>query len=148
MHALKVFRLPVWLLLHKLFSPHYRYIRKMRRGDRLPLTQKLYLCTVWIKVLLCQMFRNTPRHKVRSLSSYTCVQCGSRYCCVRCLETHQRHKVRSLSNYTCVQCGSRYCCQMFRNTPRYKVRSLSNYICVQCGSRYCVRCLGTHQDTR
>jgi hypothetical protein len=26
-------------LLHKLSSPHYRYIRKMRRGDRLPLTQ-------------------------------------------------------------------------------------------------------------
>jgi hypothetical protein len=39
MHALKVFRSPVWLLLHKLSSPHYRYIRKMRRGDRLPLTQ-------------------------------------------------------------------------------------------------------------
>jgi hypothetical protein len=38
MQALKVFRLPVWLLLHKLSSPHYRYIRKMRRGDRLPLT--------------------------------------------------------------------------------------------------------------
>ena len=36
-HALKVFRSPVWL--HKLSSPHYRYIRKMRRGDRLPLTQ-------------------------------------------------------------------------------------------------------------
>ena len=34
MHALKVFRSP-----HKLSSPHYRYIRKMRRGDRLPLTQ-------------------------------------------------------------------------------------------------------------
>ena len=39
MHALNVFRSPVWLLLHKLSSPHYRYIRKMRRGDRLPLTQ-------------------------------------------------------------------------------------------------------------
>ena len=39
MHALKVFLSPVWLLLHKLSSPHYRYIRKMRRGDRLPLTQ-------------------------------------------------------------------------------------------------------------
>ena len=39
MHALKVFRSPVWLLLHKLSSLHYRYIRKMRRGDRLPLTQ-------------------------------------------------------------------------------------------------------------
>jgi hypothetical protein len=39
MHALKVFRSPVWLLLHKLSSPHYGYIRKMRRGDRLPLTQ-------------------------------------------------------------------------------------------------------------
>ena len=40
MHALKVFSSPVWLLLHKLSSPHYRYIRKMRRGDRLPLTQQ------------------------------------------------------------------------------------------------------------
>ena len=39
MHTLKVFRSPVWLLLHKLSSPHYHYIRKMRRGDRLPLTQ-------------------------------------------------------------------------------------------------------------
>jgi hypothetical protein len=39
MHTLKVFRSPVWLLPHKLSSPHYRYIRKMRRGDRLPLTQ-------------------------------------------------------------------------------------------------------------
>ena len=39
MHALKVFRSTVWLLLHKLSLPHYRYIRKMRRGDRLPLTQ-------------------------------------------------------------------------------------------------------------
>ena len=39
MHTLKVFHSPVWLLLHKLSSPHYRYIRKMRRGDRLPLTQ-------------------------------------------------------------------------------------------------------------
>jgi hypothetical protein len=39
MHALKVFRSPVWLLLHKLSSPHYRYIRKMRHGDHLPLTQ-------------------------------------------------------------------------------------------------------------
>jgi hypothetical protein len=38
-HALKVFRSPVWLLLHTLSSPHYRYIRKMRHGDRLPLTQ-------------------------------------------------------------------------------------------------------------
>jgi hypothetical protein len=36
MLALKVFLSPVWLLLHKLSSPHYRYIRKMRRGDRLP----------------------------------------------------------------------------------------------------------------
>ena len=41
MHALKVFRSPVWLLLHKLSSTHYRYIRKMRRGDRLPLTQSV-----------------------------------------------------------------------------------------------------------
>ena len=39
MHALKVFRSPVWLLLHKLSSPHYHYIRKMRRDDRLLLTQ-------------------------------------------------------------------------------------------------------------
>jgi hypothetical protein len=39
MQAPKVFRSPVWLLLHKLSLPHYRYIRKMRRGDRLPLTQ-------------------------------------------------------------------------------------------------------------
>ena len=39
MHALKNFHSPVWLLLHKLSSPHYRYIRKMRCGDRLPLTQ-------------------------------------------------------------------------------------------------------------
>ena len=39
MHTLKVFRSPVWLLLHRLSSPHYRYIRKMRCGDRLPLTQ-------------------------------------------------------------------------------------------------------------
>ena len=39
MHTLKVFRSPVWLLLHKLSSPHHHYIRKMRCGDRLPLTQ-------------------------------------------------------------------------------------------------------------
>jgi hypothetical protein len=39
MHALTVIRSPVWLLLHKLSSPHYHYICKMRRGDRLPLTQ-------------------------------------------------------------------------------------------------------------
>ena len=42
MHTLKVFRSPVWLLLHRLSSPHYRYIRKMRRGDRLPLTQQVF----------------------------------------------------------------------------------------------------------
>ena len=42
MHALTAFRSPVWLLLHKLSSPHYRYIRKMRRGDRLPLTQTMH----------------------------------------------------------------------------------------------------------
>jgi hypothetical protein len=47
MHALKVFRSPVWLLLHKLSSPHYRYIRKMRCGDRLPLTQYEY-CWIYI----------------------------------------------------------------------------------------------------
>jgi hypothetical protein len=45
MHALKVFRSPAWLLLHKLSSPHYRYIGKMRRGDRLPLTQLSKLFT-------------------------------------------------------------------------------------------------------
>ena len=45
MHTLKVFRSPVWLLLHKLSSPHYHYICKMRRGDRLPLTQKyVHIC--------------------------------------------------------------------------------------------------------
>ena len=51
MHALNVFRSPVWLLLHKLSSPHYRYIRKMRRGDRLPLTQMIYLknCSLCFK---------------------------------------------------------------------------------------------------
>jgi hypothetical protein len=37
--SIKVFRSPVWLLLHKLSLPHYRYIRKMWRGDRLLLTQ-------------------------------------------------------------------------------------------------------------
>ena len=45
-NALKVFRSPVWLLLHKLSSPHYRYIRKMRRGDRLPLTQQRMLSNI------------------------------------------------------------------------------------------------------
>jgi hypothetical protein len=48
MHALKVFSLPVWLLLHKLSSPHYGYIRKMRRGDRLPLTQHVILYRLYI----------------------------------------------------------------------------------------------------
>jgi hypothetical protein len=55
MHALKVFRSPVWLLLHKLSSPHYRYICKMRHGDRLPLTQGvIYLntTTVWSHSLI------------------------------------------------------------------------------------------------
>jgi hypothetical protein len=48
-HALKVVRSPVWLLLHKLSSPHYRYIGKMRRGDRLPLTQ------IWYEmVIMCR----------------------------------------------------------------------------------------------
>ena len=42
-HALKVFRSPVWVLLHKLSSPHYCHIRKMRRGDRLPLTQIIFI---------------------------------------------------------------------------------------------------------
>ena len=53
MHALKVFRSPVWLLLHKLSSPHYRYIRKMRRGDRLPLTQPIitHVTLVYIGVI-------------------------------------------------------------------------------------------------
>ena len=46
MQALKVFRSPMWLLLHKLSLPHYHYIRKMRHGDRLPLTQTiLWNCT-------------------------------------------------------------------------------------------------------
>ena len=54
MHALKVFRSPVWLLLHKLSSPHYHYIRKMRRGDRLPLTRTSWCvhvsqaCVTWL----------------------------------------------------------------------------------------------------
>ena len=52
MHALKVFRSPVWLLLHKLSSPHYRYIRKMRHGDRLPLTQIITACAIQLPVLL------------------------------------------------------------------------------------------------
>jgi hypothetical protein len=50
MHALKVFRSPVRLLLHKLSSPHYRYIRKMRCGDRLPLTQMRMLRSWPIKI--------------------------------------------------------------------------------------------------
>jgi hypothetical protein len=59
-HALKVFRSPVWLLLHKLSSPHYRCIRKMRRGDCLPLTQQgLYVpCpvrTLFIAGVICPM---------------------------------------------------------------------------------------------
>ena len=51
MHALKVFRSPVWLLLHKLSSPHYRYIRKMRRGDRLPLTQSVFRYNIFVLLL-------------------------------------------------------------------------------------------------
>jgi hypothetical protein len=54
MHALTVFRSPVWLLLHKLSSPHYRYIRKMRRGDRLPLTQHILINVYWNKYGLIQ----------------------------------------------------------------------------------------------
>jgi hypothetical protein len=38
----KTISVEITLSLHKLSSPHYRYIRKMQRGDRLPLTQ---LCT-------------------------------------------------------------------------------------------------------
>ena len=51
MHALKVFRSPVWLLLHKSYPPHYRYIRKMRRGDRLLLTQYIY--TIYTRLYTC-----------------------------------------------------------------------------------------------
>ena len=50
MQAVKVFRSPVWLLLHKLSSPHYRYIRKMRRGDHLPLTQIYNTATTCIMI--------------------------------------------------------------------------------------------------
>ena len=53
MHALKVFRSPVWLLLHKLSSQHYRYIRKMRRGDRLPLTQPYKKGGVTVRSICC-----------------------------------------------------------------------------------------------
>ena len=49
MHTLKVFRSPMWLLLDKLSSPHYRYIRKMRRGDRLPLTQRAEILLKMLK---------------------------------------------------------------------------------------------------
>ena len=45
MHALKVF-------LHQLSSPHYSYIRKMRRGDRLLLTQGLRELLLYINDLL------------------------------------------------------------------------------------------------
>ena len=56
MHTLKVFRSPVWLLLHKLSSPHYRYIRKMRRGDRLPLTQLMVNSFTYFDRALPQLF--------------------------------------------------------------------------------------------
>ena len=55
MHTLKVFRSPVWLLLHRLSSPHYPYIRKMRRGNRLPLTQNDYF--IKIMFLLSKWFQ-------------------------------------------------------------------------------------------
>jgi hypothetical protein len=47
--------MPLWLLLHKLSSPHYRYIRKMRRGDRLPLTQYMFKTksALYLHVHLC-----------------------------------------------------------------------------------------------
>ena len=45
MHALKVF-------LHQLSSPHYSYIRKMRHGDRLLLTQGVRELLLYINDLL------------------------------------------------------------------------------------------------
>jgi hypothetical protein len=65
-HALKVIRSPVWLLLHKLSSPHYRYIRKMRRGDRLPLTQTF----IWIFINLLLFYgRNYFLHYIQWVSN-------------------------------------------------------------------------------
>ena len=64
MHALKVFRSPVWLLLHKLSSPHYGYIRKMRRGDRLPLTQNFNIQTYFIHIVSVSPARSLKtRHR-------------------------------------------------------------------------------------
>jgi hypothetical protein len=65
MHALKVFRSPVWLLRHKLSSPHYGYIRKMRRGDRLPLTQKDDIDDDCYFFLQCQINRKSTSNKTR-----------------------------------------------------------------------------------
>jgi hypothetical protein len=42
------------VVIHKLSSPHYRYIRKMRRGDRLPLTQHILINVYWNKYGLIQ----------------------------------------------------------------------------------------------
>ena len=53
MHALKVFRSPVWLLLHKLYSPHYGYIRKMQRDYRLPLTQLVSTRVILVVLSIC-----------------------------------------------------------------------------------------------
>jgi hypothetical protein len=55
MHALKVFRSPVWLLLHKLSSPHYRYIRKMWRGNRLPLTKTRWAFKIDFKKFILRL---------------------------------------------------------------------------------------------
>ena len=68
MHALKVFRSPVWLLLHKLSSPHYRYIRKMRRGDRLPLTQIMnyYEITFIRGVPIFVVFMGRLTHEIKN----------------------------------------------------------------------------------
>jgi len=36
------FHSPAWPMWHKLYWPHHLWNRKMRRGDRLPRTQKTY----------------------------------------------------------------------------------------------------------
>jgi hypothetical protein len=70
-HAKVYSRSPVWLLLHKLSSPHYRYIRKMRRGDRLPLTQsidsneKSREIRLRVKISECGRFYTPARERTR-----------------------------------------------------------------------------------
>ena len=85
MHALNVFRSPVWLLLHKLSSPHYRYICKMRRGDRLPLTQ-LVPCITWTisRTYYFMIPANHPLHKTYFFDCYffwshLCLFCHVRF---------------------------------------------------------------------